>query len=234
MDIPGGRSRAISSTGELHEVLAYDGWPNEVLRDGRLLVADCKLGLGEADPVRSRHEVVLSYRYSENFLGLNDLQVTDDDTVWFTDQGQTGLHDASSRVYRWKRSQDRLDVILDRFPSPNGLRVAPDGQSLAVTRANAAWQASLKNGWEVTKVGRFASIYGPIGPDGLHLHTAGRLCVSLPSGDAVWLLDERGEVLARLRFPRGSMPTNGALDDEAKRAYVTYAGAQTVFTVDGV
>jgi gluconolactonase len=40
--------------------------------------------------------------------------------VYFTDQGQTGLHDPTGRVYRLA-PDGRLDCLIDTGISPNGL-----------------------------------------------------------------------------------------------------------------
>lgn len=233
VDIPNGRILLLDATGNWRVICAYDGWPNGMkpMPDGRLLVADARLGLVRIDPESGRHEAVLTHAVSQGFLGLNDLQLTADGAVWFTDQGQTGLHDPSGRVYRWHQGQ--LRCILDRLPSPNGLRVSADGSELyvAVTRDNSVWRAPLTTGLQPTKVGRFASFYGPTGPDGIHIDPRGLLWVCLPGADALWVLNRKAEVVARAAFPDGAFPTNLAMDEAGERAWVTCSGAEAVYSV---
>lgn len=234
VDIPFGRIFTVSPAGTWDVVAEYDGWPNglKVQADGRLLVADCKNGLVEIDVASGTPSMLLTHRLSQNFLGLNDLQIADDGAIWFTDQGQTGLHDPSGRVYRWD-CKGVPQCVLDRLPSPNGLRVSADNSELfvGVTRDNAVWRAPLRGDFQPTKVGRFAMFYGPIGPDGLDVDAEQRVWVCLPGGDAVWVLSPRGEVLMRVRFPAGASPTNLVLDEEHGLAYFTCAGAQAIFRV---
>jgi gluconolactonase len=236
VDIPGGRVLMVDPAGAWSEVCNYDGWPNgmKLLPDGRLLVADARHGLVRIDPVAGDVEMVLTHATTQGFLGINDLQVTPDGAVWFTDQGQTGLHDPAGRVYRWQGGE--LRCMLDRLPSPNGLRVTDDGAELylAVTRDNSVWRAPLTASGQPTKVGRFASFYGPTGPDGIHIDHQGLLWVCVPGADAVWVLNRKAEVVARAAFPDGAFPTNLAMDSAGERIVVTCSGAQAIYLVASV
>ena len=233
VDIPNGRILRVDPAGRWSSVCAYDGWPNGMTLqpDGRLLVADARHGLVRIDPADGGVEMLLTHAVTQRFLGVNDLQLTADGAVWFTDQGQTGLHDPAGRVYRWHAGV--LHCVLDRLPSPNGLRVTPDGQELyvAVTRDNAVWRAPLTAGGQPPRVGRFASFYGPTGPDGIHLDGAGRLWVCLPGADAVWVLNRKAEAIARFTFPDGAFPTNIAMDAAGQRAVVTCSGSEALFSL---
>lgn len=234
VDIPFGRVFAVTAPDAWHLVCEYDGWPNglKVQANGRLLIADHRRGIVEVDPATGTAATLLGQRHSQSFLGLNDLQITADGTVWFTDQGQTGLHDPTGRVYRWDRRQAPA-CVLEGLPSPNGLRVSPDGRELyvAVTRDNSVWRAPLMASGEASKVGRFAVFYGPTGPDGLHLDGRGYLWVCLPGADTVWILDPQGQVAGRVRFPQGAFPSNMVLDEGAGLALVTCSGLHSIFQV---
>ena len=234
VDIPHGRVLSVSPEGTWELVAEYDGWPNGLKMDaeGNLVIADYKNGIVMLDRTTGRHALALTHRHSQRFLGLNDLYISPDGAIWFTDQGQTGLQDASGRVYRWEKS-GKLSCVLEGLPSPNGLRVSPDSRELyvAVTRDNSVWRAPLMHTGVASKVGRFASFYGPTRPDGLHLDSSRRLWVCLPGADSIWIMNAKGETAARVRFPDGAFPTNLVLDREEKRAYVTCSGTQSIFTV---
>ena len=64
--------------------------------------------------------------------------------LYFTDQGQTGLHDPTGRLYRL-RPDGQLDLLLANVPSPNGVALSPDEKVLylAVTRGNCVWRVPL-------------------------------------------------------------------------------------------
>ena len=141
----------------------YDGWPNglKISRDGRILVADYRHGIMELDARAGRMMPILRSRNSESFRGCNDLHIASNGDIYFTDQGQTGLHDPSGRVYRLK-NDGRLDCLIDTGISPNGLVLDPGEAVLfvAMTRDNAVWRAPFMKDGSVSKVGRFCSTFG--------------------------------------------------------------------------
>jgi gluconolactonase len=170
VDIPFGRIFKIAPDGKWSLVTEYDGWPNglKISSDGRILVADYRHGIMELDVNAGRMRPVLTARNSESFRGCNDLHLASNGDIYFTDQGQTGLHDPSGRVYRLSPS-GRLDCLIDTGISPNGLVLDPAEKVLfvAMTRDNAVWRLPLMKDGTVSKVGRFCSTFGASGPDGL-------------------------------------------------------------------
>src|SRR6478752_5412468 len=126
VDIPFGRIFRISSDRKWSLVVEYDGWPNglKIGRDGRILVADYRHGIMELDARAGRMQRVLTSRNSESFKGCNDLHLATNGDIYFTDQGQTGLHDPTGRVYRLTAG-GRPDCLIDTGISPNGLVLDP-------------------------------------------------------------------------------------------------------------
>ena len=140
-DIPHGRVFRVSPEERWTQLAEYDGEPNGLTPhpDGaRLFVADYKQGILSLDLATGRVAPVLARRNSERFKGPNDLVFARNGDLYFTDQGQTGLHDPTGRVYRM-RSDGRLDCLLANGPSPNGLALSSDEDALfvAMTRDNA-------------------------------------------------------------------------------------------------
>lgn len=133
VDIPFGRVFRLSPAADWTLVAQYDGEPNglKIHRDGRIFIADNRHGLLQLDPDRGTVECILDGHRHERFKGLNDLAFAADGTVYFTDQGQTGLDDPTGRLFRLD-PDGRLDCVLDRIPSPNGLVVAPDHAAIFV------------------------------------------------------------------------------------------------------
>src|SRR3981189_3722024 len=101
-DIPFGRIFRITPDGQWSLVVEYDGWPNglKIRADGRVFVADYRHGIMALDVKAGRILPVLTSRNSESFKGCNDLHLASNGDIYFTDQGQTGLHDPTGRVYR--------------------------------------------------------------------------------------------------------------------------------------
>lgn len=224
-DIPWGRVFRIDPQGSWTLVAEYNGEPNgmKFLDAGTLLITDYKNGLMRLDLASGRVAPWLERRNSERFKGVNDLVFDSAGNLYFTDQGQSGLHDPSGRLYRL-RPDGRLDLLLANVPSPNGVALSPDERVLylAVTRGNCVWRVPLLPDGSVAKVGQFFTSYGPSGPDGLAVDAEGRLLVANPGLGYVWVLNGRAEPVEVLRGAPGSSTTNLAFGGEDRRTlYVT-------------
>lgn len=231
-DIPFGRIFRIAPDGTWSLVVEYEGWPNglKLHREGWAAVTDYRRGVLRLDPRRAVLEPLVTHRFSEGFRGVNDCVFSSGGDLYFTDQGQTGLHDPTGRVYRYTAA-GRLDCLLTTVPSPNGIVLAPDEKALfvAATRGNAVWRGPLMADGTLSKVGVFASLYGPTGPDGLAMDEAGNLVVAHPGGDSVWLFSPRGEPVLRVRCADGDFPTNVAHGGPDRRSlYITCSGVGVV------
>lgn len=224
-DIPHGRVFRIDAQQHWHLVAEYDGWPNGMARhaDGSLWIADYKQGILRLDPQTGTITPILAHRNSESFKGVNDLSFDAKGNLYFTDQGQTGLHDPSGRVYRYQPDTGRLDLLLANGPSPNGLAIAPDGKTLfvAMTRSNQIWRSPVLPDGSLSKVGAFQTFFGTSGPDGLALDEAGNLVVAHASLGGAFILSPRGEVTHFIRSPAGATVTNVAFKPETSLLILT-------------
>ena len=235
-DIPFGRVFRIGPTGEWSLVAEYDGEPNgmKFLDAGSLLITDYKNGLMRLDIASGTVEPYLERRNSERFKGVNDLVFDAQGNLYFTDQGQTGLHDPTGRLYRLRPS-GQLDLLLGNVPSPNGVALSPDEQVLylAVTRGNAVWRVPLLPDGSVAKVSQFFTSHGPSGPDGLAVDTEGRVLVANPGLGYVWVLNGRAEPQLVLRGAPGASITNMAFGGAGRRTlYVTDSTHGTVLRAE--
>jgi gluconolactonase len=231
-DIPFGRVFRIDSAGEWTLIAEYDGEPNGMkLRDERtLVITDYKNGLMCLDIASGRVEPWLERRNSERFKGMNDLIFDSKGNLYFTDQGQTGLHDPTGRLYRLRPS-GQLDLLLGNVPSPNGVALSPDEKVLylAVTRGNCVWRVPLLPDGSVAKVSQFFTSYGASGPDGMAVDQGGRLLVANPGLGCVWVLNTRAEPETVLRGAPGASITNLAFGGPARGTlYVTDSTHGTV------
>ncbi|MCR0983089.1 SMP-30/gluconolactonase/LRE family protein [Roseomonas populi] len=235
-DIPHGRIFRISPEGSWTCVVEYDGEPNGLALhpDGtRFYVADYKQGILSLDLATGQITPVLTRRNSERFKGPNDLVFARNGDLYFTDQGQSGLHDPTGRVYRLS-SDGRLDLLLSNGPSPNGLVLSPDEEVLfvAMTRDNAVWRVPLLPDGSTAKVGRFASFHGTSGPDGLAMDPRGNILVAHASLGSVFVLSVQGEPIARFRSCRGATTTNLAFGADGTRVFVTESETGTVLAAE--
>lgn len=244
VDIPFGRVFRVSPAGDAWVLVAeYDGWPNglKVHRDGAAWIADYRRGILRLDPASGAVSPVLETRHSEGFKGCNDLFFAPNGDLYFTDQGQTGLHDPTGRVYRLGAADGRLERLIGTVPSPNGLVLNLAGTRLlvAATRANAVWSLPLMGDGSVSKAGLFVQLSGGVaGPDGLALDEAGGLW-ACHLGIGAWRFDARGLPTHLVEAPEGALWTNLAFGGpdgrglfitdsaagEIVRAEVPFAGA---------
>jgi gluconolactonase len=236
VDIPYGRIFRISPRGEWTLVAEYEGEPNGLKHhpDGRILIADYRNGIMELDPGSGRVTPLLARRNSESFKGVNDLAIAANGDIYFTDQGQTGLHDPTGRVFRLSPS-GKLDCLLQTCPSPNGLILdrAEAVLYIAMTRDNAVWRAPLMHDGGVAKVGRFCSLFGPSGPDGMAMDEAGNLVVAHASLGHVFLFAPNGECIARVKSCAGGSCTNVAFGGpDPRQLYITESATGTVLVAD--
>jgi len=235
-DIPFGRIFRVDARGEWSQVAEYDGEPNgmKFLNERELVIADYKNGLMLCEIASGAVRPYLSRRNSERFKGVNDLVFDSKGNLYFTDQGQTGMHDPTGRVYRL-RPNGQLDLLLANAPSPNGLALSPDEKVLylAVTRGNAVWRMPLLEDGSVAKVGQFFTSYGPSGPDGLAVDQHGRVIVANPGLGYAWVLNPRAEPVIVLRSTEGMSLTNIAFGGaERKMLYCTESVSGSILRAD--
>jgi gluconolactonase len=213
-DIPYGRIFRIDPAGAWSLVAEYEGEPNgmKLLGDRELLVTDYRNGLVAIDIATGAVRDHLTRRNSERFKGVNDLTWDAQGNLYFTDQGQTGLHDPTGRVYRLGRDGS-LDLLIANAPSPNGIVLSNDQKFLfvAMTRGNCVWRMPLMADGSVSKAGQFFTSYGPSGPDGLAMDAKDRLIVCNPGLGCAWVLDAFAEPVEILEAGRGVSLTNVAL-----------------------
>jgi gluconolactonase len=235
-DIPFGRIFRIDPQGAWSLVAEYGGEPNgmKFLNDRELLITDYRHGLMVCDIASGDVRPYLTRRNSERFKGVNDLVFDRAGNLYFTDQGQTGLHDPTGRLYRL-RPGGQLDLLLSNVPSPNGVALSPDERVLylAVTRGNAVWRVPLLPDGSVSKVSAFFTSHGPSGPDGLAVDVSGRLIVANPGLGCAWVLNHRAEPVLVVRSPLGASLTNVAFGGAERRTlYCTESTSGSVLRVE--
>ncbi|WP_024280951.1 SMP-30/gluconolactonase/LRE family protein [Xanthobacter sp. 126] len=236
VDIPWGRIIKVTPLGKVSVEAEYDGEPNGLKfhKDGRGFITDHRHGIMLFDPATGRVEPYLERAMLQRFKGVNDLIFASNGDLYFTDQGQTGLHDPSGCLYRL-RTDGRLDCVLKGIPSPNGLVLNKTETVLflAVTRANAIWRVPLMRDGTASKVGTFIQLSGGGGPDGLAIDEEDNLVVCHMGLGSVWLFSALGEPVLRIRSPEGHLTTNCAFGGPDNRTlFITESKTGTILTAD--
>lgn len=237
VDLAYSRILRVSPAGEFGVAADYDGEPNGIAihRDGRVVIADHRRGLLALDPKSRSISPLLERRHLESFKGLNDLVFAANGDLYFTDQGETGLHDPTGRVFRLG-ADGRLELLVGTVPSPNGIALNPDGSILyvAATRGNAIWRLPIEADGSVSRAGIFIQLSGGLaGPDGLAVDEAGNLAVCVNGLGTVWLFSRLGEPILRIKAPEGLATTNAAFGGRERRSlYITEGDTGTVLVAD--
>jgi gluconolactonase len=236
-DIPYGRILRVTPAAEWEVVAEYDGWPNGLKfhRDGRAIIADHRRGLMALDVASGRVEPLLEQVRREGFKGTNDLVFASNGDLYFTDQGQTGLQDATGRVYRL-RPNGNVDCLIDNVPSPNGIALSGDETVLflAVTRANQIWRLPLHPDGSTSKVFAFITLSGGLtGPDGLAVDSDGGLVVAHCGLGVVWHFDRLGQPKLRINSATGLLTTNVAFGGPHGRTlFITESETGTILQAE--
>ncbi len=235
-DIPWGRLFKITPDGTLSLAFEYDGEPNGLKfhKDGRAFITDHKHGIMVFDPKTAKIAPYLERGRFERFKGVNDLVFASNGDLYFTDQGMTGLQDASGRVYRL-RGSGQLDCLLDNVPSPNGLALnkAETILYLCVTRNNAIWRVPLLAGGTVGRVGIFIQMSGGTGPDGMAMDEDDNLAICHVGFGTVWLFSRLGEPLYRIKSGAGLATTNCAYGGrDRKSLFITESATGSVLRAE--
>jgi len=229
VDLAHGRLLRVSPGGDWDVALEYDGQPNglAIHKDGSVWIADHVKGILKLDPASGALTTMLAELPGAKLKGPNDLMFAPNGDLYFTDQGNTGLHDPTGRLVRI-RAGGAVEVLVANVPSPNGLVVSVDGKAvfLAVTRDNAVWFVPLlgEQQEEVGRVGRFIQLQGGAGggPDGMAMDADGNLVVAHVMLGSIWVFSALGEPLYRLRTCAGPLITNAAFGGaDGKTLFVT-------------
>ena len=225
-DTPHGRIYRMTPKGEIDLFAEYDGEPNgmKIHKDGRMFIADYHHGLMVLDPKTAKVTPFLDFKPYESFKGLNDLVFGSNGDLYFTDQGKTGLHDPTGRVYRYS-AEGRLEALVETLPGPNGLVLSPDQNTLYVgSRSNTIWWQPLRHTHPPFRTGNFAVMTGFGTPDGMAIDVDGNVvCVQTNMG-VVWVFNRIGLPIYRIQTCTSDKLTN-----------IAYGGPdnKTMFILDG-
>jgi gluconolactonase len=228
VDLAYGRIFRFDRQGSCEVVAEYDGEPNglAIHRDGRIFIADHKLGILVLDPKSGRVSPLVARYHQQSFKGVNDLIFDSKGNLLFTDQGQSDLADPTGCVYCLS-TKNELRRIADCIPSPNGLALNKVESTLfvAATRANAVWRLPFAPDGTVVRMGVQIQLSGGRGPDGMAMDEAEGLAVAHPDMGAVWVFNHRGEPLYRVQSSGSDFVTNVCHGGADRRTlYITDSG----------
>jgi gluconolactonase len=207
------------ASGRIETVVEEANRANGMAMDhrGRLIV--CEQGgyetparITRLNPATGRRETLAETFHGRPLSSPNDVVVTRDGAVWFTDpsyghlQGFRPPPQLADAIYRL--ADGVVELMSSAFDKPNGLAFSPDERTLYVTDSGTGEVVSIDAGGRR----RFAETDLP---DGIKTDAAGRVYVSSSTG--VQVFDPAGR-------PAGEIPVPGAVNfawGEPDRLYIT-------------
>jgi gluconolactonase len=202
--------------------------------DGRLVV--CEQGttttparIAAVDTGTGRTETIVSGWNASPFNSPNDVVMSGDGAIWFTDpsyghlQGFKSAPVIGDHVYRYDPRTDTSTCVIDDFDKPNGLAFSPCGSVLYVGDSGAnhepwtfdparphhirAFDVTLTGGLDN---GRIFAVIEPGFPDGIKVDVGGRVYSS--SFDGVQAFSPEGHRLGVIHLPGAVNFTFGGID----------------------
>ena len=216
-DIPSRRVLRWSEAEGLSVYRSESGFNNGNTRDRQGRLVGCRHG--ERDVVRTEHDgslTVLAQDWQGKRLNSpNDVVVSSDGAVWFTDptygilsnfEGFRAVPEQPARnVYRLS-PEGVLSVVVSDFVQPNGLCFSPDESLLYIAESGSSHDADVPavirmfavDGGTLTDLGVFAMIDHGL-PDGMRCDMQGHLWSS--ARDGVHCFDPAGALLGKILVP---------------------------------
>ncbi|MEX1018868.1 MAG: SMP-30/gluconolactonase/LRE family protein [Litorilinea sp.] len=224
-DIPNNRMmRWDEQTGAVSVFRSPSNYTNGNTRDRQGRLVSCEHETRRV--TRTEHDgriTVLADSYQgERLNAPNDVVVSADGAVWFTDPGygilmdyEGGKADAElpTAVYRWDPQSGALTVVADDFEKPNGLCFAPDERKLYIVDTgithNPDAPAHIRvfdvvDGTRLSNSQVFVDMK-PGFADGIRTDVHGNVWSSsgwgAPENDGVHCFSPAGELLGRIHLP---------------------------------
>jgi gluconolactonase len=161
----------------------------------------------------------VTYLADEGFLAPNDLVVTADGTLWFTDPPHyPPPADPAGRVHMMA-PDGATRVVFGGFQYCNGIALEPDGTPVVIEAAGL--QRLLADGSREWIVQRFGDHPG----DGFCVDAEGRFYVALTAAHGIAVIERDGTQVDFLEIPSRGITTNCCFGG---------TGGRTLFATDGV
>jgi gluconolactonase len=236
-DVPGGRILRLNADHSIEIFVEYGGEPNgmKIHKDGRIFVADNKLGILCIDPATKQISVICDRVANERLRGPNDLIFADNGDLYFTDQGNSDITRPTGRVIL-VRAGGKAEIVLSGIPSPNGIVLSLDQAWLyvAVTRTNQVWRAQILPDGRVDRTGTYIQLSGGGGPDGMAVDSKNNLLVAHSSFGAIWVFDPKGEPIYRANTCTGGLGISNMSfgGPEHRTLYVTESVTGSILSLE--
>jgi len=172
-------------------------------KDGNLWsCADNKNELWKISPEK-RVEIITGSFNGKLFNGPNDLWISPDGGVYFTDPyyqrpwwEHKSMPQDKQAVYFLKPDHKTIARVADDLQQPNGIVGTPDGKTLYVAdiRGNKTWSFSINSDGTLTN----KKLFCEMGSDGMTIDRKGNLYLT---GQGVTVFDKTGKKMGNIPVP---------------------------------
>lgn len=200
-----GRLLEIADDGTKRELANTGGTPAglQITDDGRIWIADMKLGILRATPAGELEHTVSTYD-GQPIRGCNDCALDSRGNLYFTAPAGSSMDQPVGELFC--RLLDGTVVRLDTgYAFCNGLAVAADDATLVVaeTPTKKLWAYDLPAPGRVANRRLFATLRGEHkgGPDGMDFDAGGALLATNHGGSAIEVFDATGQPEEVIELP---------------------------------
>jgi gluconolactonase len=222
-DIPNNRMmRWLEEDGHVSVFRHHSNYSNGNTRDreGRLLTCEHDARRVTRTELDGRITVVMDSFNGKKLNAPNDIVVTSDGAIWFTDpgygidgeyEGHTDKFELGTNVYRIDPKTGRASVAVDDFTRPNGLAFSPDEKLLYIVDSGATHGGPahirvfdvVANKLRKSRV--FADDFSPGFTDGMRVDVKGNVWCSMgwadPLEDGVRCYAPDGDMIGKVHLP---------------------------------
>jgi gluconolactonase len=222
-DIPNNRMmRWLEEDGHVSVFRAHSNYSNGNTRDreGRLLTCEHDARRVTRTELDGRITVVMDSFNGKKLNAPNDIVVTSDGAIWFTDpgygidgeyEGHADKFELGTNVYRVDPKTGRATVVVDDFTRPNGLAFSPDEKLLYIVDSGATHGGPahirvfdvVANKLRKSRV--FADDFSPGFTDGMRVDVKGNVWCSMgwadPQEDGVRCYAPDGDMIGKVHLP---------------------------------
>lgn len=215
----GGRLLRIDPEGQCNVLLQSPDLPNgqAVTEEGHLIVAR-RGGLMRVDPASGDVTALVTHFAGEPFGVANDLAIDQHGGIYFTVPGQSSYLRQDGRVFYLPAGASEPELVAEGLAFPNGVAVAPDGNSIRVAEFAAKrilWLPTRHSTRRFNVPHVFAHTVGGVGPDGLGFDDKGVLYAANIEAGTIARWNPVGAPLPDLKLPlvAGKLVTNVLIED---------------------
>lgn len=209
-----GKLLRIDAQGRCHIIRQSNDLPNGQSLDaeGNLIVAR-RGGLMKVDPQTGKTSPMVEQFGGERLDIANDLALDQYGGIYFTVPGRSNIQQPDGRVFYLPVGASEPELVASGLAFPNGIAVAPDGNSIRVAEFAAKrilWFPTRHSTRKFNVPHVFAYTMGGVGPDGLTFDDEGVLYAANIEAGTISRWNGEGTPLPDLKLPEhaGLLVTN--------------------------